>query len=183
MDCDSGVYVTFPMLGAAAEPIGNILHHHAVFPLCRSVLAKSPKKASNGLYFMITGDQRPHHSAANPRSRCRSEVSQCSKAGCVHVKMEYRSYAACRGKDLSCSATRATGCTFFFPRVRTPCGHGAQASLKGGRKSLMVEKRTRTPNTTQTKQLKAHRPSPPSCSLSSVLGETGETKTSDQQWA
>ena len=47
---------------------------------------------------------------------------------------------------------------FFPPQVRTPCGHGAQSSLKGGKNSLMVEKRTRKPNTTQNKQPKAHRP-------------------------
>ena len=34
-----------------------------------------------------------------------------------------------------------------------------RSSLKGGKNSLMVEKRTRRPNTTQTKQPKAHRPS------------------------
>ena len=27
-------------------------------------------------------------------------------------QMEWRSYAACRGKDLSCGTTRATGCTY-----------------------------------------------------------------------
>ena len=47
----------------------------------------------------------------------------------------------------------------FFPRVRTPWGMVPRSSLKGGKNSLMVEKRTRTPNTTQTKQPKAHRPS------------------------
>ena len=34
-----------------------------------------------------------------------------------------------------------------------------RSSLKGGKNSLMVEKKTRTPNTTQTKQPKAHRQS------------------------
>ena len=72
---------------------------------------------------------------------------------------------------------KGDGCNkFFFPRVRTPCGHGAQVIVEGSEDSQMVEKRTRTPN--QPKQTN-HRPqaeSPPSCSLSSVLGETGETK-------
>ena len=113
------------------------LHHHVVFPLCqvkrvkrKQMTSNGPeftneklvgaglcsskvsKKASKGLYFVITSDQRPHHSAAKPWSRCRSGVSQCSNAGCVHVKMEQRSYAACRGKDISCGTTRTTGCTY-----------------------------------------------------------------------
>ena len=50
---------------------------------------KVSKKASNGLCFMIPGDQRPHHSVAKPWSRCRSGVSQCSNAVCIHVKLEW----------------------------------------------------------------------------------------------
>ena len=50
-----------------------------------------------------------------------------------------------------------------------------RSSLKGGKNSLMVEKGTRTQKTT-TKGPQAE--SPPSCRLSSVLGETGETKKS-----
>ena len=113
----------------------------------------------------------------------------------------------------------------FFPRERTPCGHGAQviiegrkiqsdggekdkdnpttnktkpttafffheygrrvgmvprSSLKEGKNNQMVEKRTRTTKTTQNQT--KHSPqaeSPPSCSLSSVLGETSETTTND----
>ena len=82
---------------------------HVGAGLCSS---KVSKRASKGLYFTIASDQRPHHSAAKPWSRCRSGASQCSNAGCVHVKMEQRSCAACRGKDLSCGTTRATGCTY-----------------------------------------------------------------------
>ena len=68
----------------------------------------------------------------------------------------------------------------FFPRVRTPCGHGAQVIVEGREEqSDGGEKNKDTqhnPNqTTQSPQAE----SPPSCSLSSVLGETGETKTSD----
>ena len=47
----------------------------------------------------------------------------------------------------------------FFPRVRTPCGHGAQVIVEERKNSLMVEKRTRTTNATQKLQQKAHRPS------------------------
>ena len=68
---------------------------------------------------------------------------------------------------------------FFFPRVRTPCGHGAQVigegreeQSDGGEKN---KDHNRNPKTT-TKGPQAE--SPPSCSLSSVLGETGETKKS-----
>ena len=39
----------------------------------------------------------------------------------------------------------------FFPRVRTPCGHGARSSLKEGKYSQMVEKRTKTTQPTKNK--------------------------------
>ena len=34
---------------------------------------------------------------------------------------------------------------FFFPRVRTPCGHGAQVIIEGREERQMVEKGTKTP--------------------------------------
>ena len=49
--------------------------------------------------------------------------------------------------------------TIFFHEYGRRVGMVSRSSLKGGKNSLMVEKRTRTPNTTQTKQPKAHRPS------------------------
>ena len=48
---------------------------------------------------------------------------------------------------------------FFFHEYGRRVGMVPRSSLKGGKNSLMVEKRTRRPNTTQTKQPKAHRPS------------------------
>ena len=91
------------------------LHHLVVFPLCqvkrvkRKLMTingpefsnekqgsaglcsrKVSKKASNGLYFKTTGDQRPHHSVAKQWSRCRSGVPQCSNAGCNHINQEWQ---------------------------------------------------------------------------------------------
>ena len=67
----------------------------------------------------------------------------------------------------------------FFPRVRTPCGHGAQVIVEGREKQSDGGEKNKdhksNPKTT-TKGPQAE--SPPSCSLSSVLGETGETKKS-----
>ena len=67
----------------------------------------------------------------------------------------------------------------FFSRVRTPCGHGAQVIVEGREKQSDGGEKNkdhkRNPKTT-TKGPQAE--SPPSCSLSSVLGETGETKKS-----
>ena len=62
----------------------------------------------------------------------------------------------------------------FFPRVRTPCGHGAQVIVEGREiQSDGGEKDKDNPTTNQTSQTTAnHSPqaeSPPSCSLSSVL--------------
>ena len=48
---------------------------------------------------------------------------------------------------------------FVFHEYGRRVGMVPRSSLKGGKNSLMVEKRTRTPNTTQTKQPKAHRQS------------------------
>ena len=49
--------------------------------------------------------------------------------------------------------------SFFFHEYGRRVGMVPRSSLKGGKNSLMVEKRTRRPNTTQTKKPKAHRPS------------------------
>ena len=106
-------------------------------------LAKSQDRASKGLYFTIASDQRPHHSAAKSWSRCRSGVSQCSNAGCVHVKMEKRSYAARRGKVLSCSTTRATGCTYKSSGM-LPSGDQSVAAIAND-ESLQVRVRKGTP--------------------------------------
>ena len=48
---------------------------------------------------------------------------------------------------------------FFFHEYGRRVGMVPRSSLKGGKNSLMVEKRTRTSNTTQTKQPKARRSS------------------------
>ena len=53
----------------------------------------------------------------------------------------------------------ASKCVFFFHEYGRRVGMVPRSSLKGGKNSLMVEKRTRKPNTTQNKQPKAHRPS------------------------
>ena len=69
---------------------------------------------------------------------------------------------------------------FFFHEYGRRVGMVPRSSLKEGKNSLMVEKRTRTTKTTQNQT--NHSPqaeSPPSCSLSSVQGETSETKTND----
>ena len=82
-----------------------------------------------------------------------------------------------------CSPCIGTGfdtLTFFFHEYGRRVGMVPRSSLKGGKNSQMVEKRTRTTKTTQNQT--NHSPqaeSPPSCSLSSVLGETSETKTND----
>ena len=53
------------------------------------------------------------------------------------------------------------GAAFFFHEYGRRVGMVPRSSLKGGKNSLMVEKRTRKPNTTQnqpTPQPRAHRP-------------------------
>ena len=45
---------------------------------------------------------------------------------------------------------------FFFPRVRTPCGHGAQVIVEGREERQMVENGTKTPKN----QPKTKHPSP-----------------------
>ena len=113
---------------------------HGSAGLCSS---KVSKKASNGLYFMITSDQRPPHSVAKPWSQCRSGVTQCSNADCIHVKWSSGSYAACRGKNLSCSTTHATGCT-YKSRGMLPGGDQTAAAIAND-ESLQVRVRQGTP--------------------------------------
>ena len=53
-----------------------------------------------------------------------------------------------------------TDLKMFFPRVRTPCGHGAQVIIEGKEKqSDGGEKDKSNPTTNQTSQNRAHRPS------------------------
>ena len=150
-------------------------------------LAKSQR--SHQMDFTVTSDQQPLHRVAKTWSRCKFRTLVCSNAGYVRIKVDQwllrRSY---RGKYLSCSATHAT--VFFFHEYGRRVGMVPKSSLKGGKNSLMVEKRTKTPNTTQTKQPKQNTTtqdpqaeSPPSCSLSSVQGETCETSESVQKEA
>ena len=76
--------------------------------------------------------------------------------------------------------TPAKAPSVFFHEYGRRVGMVPRSSLKEGKNSLMVEKGTRTTKTTQNQT--NHSPqteSPPSCSLSSVLGETSETKTND----
>ena len=68
--------------------------------------------------------------------------------------------------------------------VRTPCGHGAQVIVEGREKqSDGGEKNKDHKYNPKTTTEGAQAKSPPSCSLSSVLGETGETKKSVQKEA
>ena len=62
----------------------------------------------------------------------------------------------------------------FFPRVRTPCGHGAQVIIEGREKQSDSDggERNKDKPTTKTQTTANQTPqaeSPPSCSLSSVL--------------
>ena len=65
----------------------------------------------------------------------------------------------------------------FFSRVRTPCGHGAQVIVEGRESQSDGGENNKDHNKNQQNTNKGpEAASPPSCSLSSVLGETGETK-------
>ena len=71
---------------------------------------------------------------------------------------------------------------FFFHEYGRHVGMVPRSSLKGGKNSLMVEKGTEKPNTKPNKQNTTTQgpqaASSPSCSLSSVQGETCETRVS-----
>ena len=68
---------------------------------------------------------------------------------------------------------------FFFPRVRTPCGHGAQVIVEGREEQSDGGEKNKDPQTkpTPTNTPSPQAESPPSSSLSSTLGETCETET------
>ena len=67
---------------------------------------------------------------------------------------------------------------FFFHEYGRRVGMVPRSSLKEGKNRQMVEKGTKTPKPTQTKHPSPQAETPPSCSLSSTLGETCETETS-----
>ena len=75
--------------------------------------SKVSRKSSNGLHISITGDQRPLHGVAKTWSQCRSRALKCSNAGCIHVKVD-QWLLSCRGKNLPCSTTHSTGCTYKY---------------------------------------------------------------------
>ena len=58
-------------------------------------------------------------------------------------QMEWRSYAACRGKDLSCGTTRTPGCT-YKSRGMFPGGDQLVAAIAND-ESLQVRVRKGTP--------------------------------------
>ena len=72
----------------------------------------------------------------------------------------------------------------FFPRVRTPCGHGAQVIIEGREIQSDGGEKDKDNPTTKQPPTTAHRPSLhhpvvfPLCQ-----GETSETKTTDYRWA
>ena len=64
----------------------------------------------------------------------------------------------CKRKDAIVAYGRQEQ-AFFFPRVRTPCGHGAQVIIEGRKEqSDGGEKDKDNPTTNQTKPTTAHRP-------------------------
>ena len=66
----------------------------------------------------------------------------------------------------------------FFHEYGRRVGMVPRSSLKEGKNRQMVEKGTKTPKPTQNKHPSPQAETPPSCSLSSTLGETCETETS-----
>ena len=66
----------------------------------------------------------------------------------------------------------------IFPRVRTPCGHGAQVIVEGREEQTDGGERNKDPKTNPNQTPSPQAETPPSCSLSSTLGETCETETS-----
>ena len=74
---------------------------------------------------------------------------------------------------------------YFFPRVRTPCGHGAQVIIEGREiQSDGGEKDKDNPTTNQTKPTTAHRPRLHHQVVFPLYqGETSETMTADYLWA
>ena len=48
---------------------------------------------------------------------------------------------------------------FLFPRVRTPCGHGAQVIVEGREEQSDGGEKNKDTQTNQNKQTTAHRPS------------------------
>ena len=96
---------------------------------------------------------------------CKDTVSETYAHGCY----------VCTFGETAASFFRA----FFFHEYGRRVGMVPRSSLKGGKVSQMVEKITRTTNKKPTEHQKGPQAeSPPSCSLSSVLGETGETEKS-----
>ena len=124
---------------------------------CVYAVAKFPKSLQMDLTSQLpvtsghcTVWQKPGHNAGQEHSY--------SYAACIHVKRISGCCASCRRKNLSCGATHST---VFFHEYGRRVGMVPKSSLKGGKNSLMVEKRTEKPNTRPNKQnttTRAHKP-------------------------
>ena len=113
--------------------------------------------------------------ATNLRNYFPLPVRRRSRGGRRHGQALHRHS---RGANLP--QWRRTPPRLLFPRVRTPCGHGAQVIIEGREEKTDGGERNEDPKKpTQKPNTQARRPTPPSCSLPYTLGETCETGTSD----
>ena len=84
---------------------------HGSAGLCSSKTSKSLHMDFTSQLPVTSGHctvwQKPGHDAGQEHSNA---PTQCSYAGCIHVKRISGCYASRRGKSLSCGTTHSTGC-------------------------------------------------------------------------
>ena len=113
---------------------------HGSAGLCSS---KVSTKASNGLCFMIPGTSGHTTVWQNHGYNAGQEYRNAPTPIASMSKWSSSSYAACRGKNLSCSTTHATGCT-DKSRGMSPVGDQTVAAVAND-ESLQVRVRKGTP--------------------------------------
>ena len=157
---------------------------------CRCLTAETRTLAVTGATLVVTGALlvKTRTLAATGATLVATDLEHPQKLQPLSappmLQAEHKGQLKRTAKALQVRTTRSGRCFpmpsdirmryFFFPRVRTPCGHGAQVIIEGREvQSDGGEKNKDNPTTNQTNQTTAnHSPqaeSPPSCSLSSVL--------------
>ena len=105
---------------------------------------------------MIPGDQRPHHSAAKHGHKAGQEYRNAPTPVASMSKWSSGSYAACRGKDLSCSTTHATGCT-DKSRGMSPGGDQVVAAIANDESLQVRVQKAHPPEGRATQHPSAHK--------------------------
>ena len=149
------------------RPVGPGLCCFVCLVWCWVSLFLSPPSDCSSLPSMMTWAPCPHGVRTRGKKISNDQKPLLREKSVATVGAH--SFLFCAHRSIS---------ALFFHECGRRAGMVPRSSLKEGKNRQMVEKGTKTPKPTQTKHPSPQAETPPSCSLSSTLGETCETETS-----